>query len=217
LRSFGTTGLLPPTWYGVLFFQKPGNVKQEKMKNTSLYLLILVTVCWTACDDNDDNSSNNKLQSTDQTFVQNVALGNLTEVDFASLATSKASDSAVMAFANHMIAEHNQAQNDLRDIGNDYNNVTWPSGMDAKHQQIRQQLDSLEGFAFDSVYIKSQVEDHQMVLNLFQHELDSGANQRVKDYANKYLPHIQDHLQMADSIQTILQNNRDRDSQNSRH
>jgi putative membrane protein len=58
--------------------------------------------------------------------------------------------------------------------------------------------------SFDTAYINSQVKDHQAAVNLFQSEISAGATQSVKDYASKYLPHIQMHLNMADSIRTTF-------------
>jgi putative membrane protein len=76
--------------------------------------------------------------------------------------------------------------------------------IDAQHQMLMSRLDTLNGLAFDTVYINSQVKDHQANVTLFQSEVSAGSNQSVKDYASKYLPHIQMHLNMADSIRTTF-------------
>jgi putative membrane protein len=56
------------------------------------------------------------------------------------------------------------------------------------------------GRAFDSIYIHSQVADHDMTIANFQTEQNNGSHRDVQDYANRYLPHIQMHRQSADSI-----------------
>jgi putative membrane protein len=173
-------------------------------RNVTLYLLTLVTACWTACDDDDNNENENALRDADRNFVQKTAMANMIEVDFATIAVSRAHDSTVKVFANHMITEHNQAQTELREIADDFDNVDWPTSMDAQHQQIRQQLMTMAGHSFDSMYMTSQVNDHEMTLTVFENELDSGKNDRVKNYANKYMPHIEEHLEMADSIKNNL-------------
>ena len=58
----------------------------------------------------------------------------------------------------------------------------------------------MSGRAFDSAYMHNQVTDHQTTVANFQTELNQGQDQDVKNYANKNLPHIQIHLQRADSI-----------------
>jgi putative membrane protein len=61
-------------------------------------------------------------------------------------------------------------------------------------------MEPLMGRAFDTAYMKSQVMDHDAALQLFQQEAANGENQKLRDYANKYVPHIMMHKQMADSI-----------------
>ena len=65
-------------------------------------------------------------------------------------------------------------------------------------------LNSLSGHSFDSAYISSQVMDHQAAVTLFQNEISNGNNSSVKSYASTYLPHIQMHLQKADSLSRAL-------------
>jgi putative membrane protein len=155
-----------------------------------------------ACDDDDDNERS--LNAVDDNFVEKAALANMTEVDFGQLASTKATNTAVKAFAQHMVSEHTTAQNELRDIADDYNNIDWPDDLDQQHQQIKQQLMTLTGYAFDSLYMASQVMDHETTRNLFQNEITNGTEQRVKSYASKYLPGIEHHLHQADSIRNVL-------------
>src|SRR5438046_52776 len=49
---------------------------------------------------------------------------------------------------------------------------------------------------------------------LFQDEIKNGSRQDVKDYASKYLPHIQMHLTSADSISTALNGKHKKDNNN---
>jgi len=65
-------------------------------------------------------------------------------------------------------------------------------------------LSMLMGMAFDSTYINSQVMDHQAAIQLFQSEASNGNDSRLRDYAQKYLPKLQMHLQMADSVRMGL-------------
>jgi putative membrane protein len=155
-----------------------------------------------SCDNDDDNKQS--LAQTDKTFVEGAALSNMTEVDFGNLALTKGSSEMVRDFAEHMIMEHTQAQTELRTLANNYGNVNWPNEMDAQHKQIKQQLEAMSGHQFDSMYMASQVNDHQMTLNMFQTEISSGTVQSVKSYATKYLPNIQMHFQRADSIKSAL-------------
>jgi putative membrane protein len=173
------------------------------MKHMGLVYAATLLCSIASCDD-DDNSNDKNLAKADERFVEKVALGNMTEVDFGSLASTRGESEMVRMFGSHMVTEHNTAQTELRTLSNDFDNVNWPGQLDPQHQQIRQQLMTLSGYQFDSAYMASQVSDHQMTLTLFENELDSGKDERVRAYANKYKPHIEKHLQKADSIMTVL-------------
>jgi putative membrane protein len=170
-------------------------------------IMVMASLSWVACDNDDDNANKPSMNDTDENFVEKAALGNLTEMKFAQSASTKATDSLVKAFAMDMISEHTAAQTELQAIANDYGDITWPQDLDAQHKTLLTQLDSLSGFAFDSMYIESQITDHQAAVMTFQTETTTGTVDRVKTYAGKYLPHIQDHFDRADSLQTVLANN----------
>jgi putative membrane protein len=173
-----------------------------KTKGWIIATLAASAIAW-SCDNNDDNKKS--LPETDRTFVQKAALGNMTEVSFATMAQANASNDEVKAFAQQMISEHTDAQNELKDLANKYDNVSWPTDMDDQHKQLRDQLNGMTGHAFDSAYVASQVSDHETVLAAFQAETSGGENADIKAYANKYQPHIQEHLTKAQALKAMLE------------
>jgi putative membrane protein len=102
-----------------------------------------------------------------------------------------------------MVTDHTTAQNDLKTLGTNVN-VAVADSIDSMHGSLIDTLKTLSGRAFDSVYIMSQIKDHQTVISNFQQEINSGNKTDVISYANKYLPKLQMHLQMADSIATLM-------------
>ena len=149
------------------------------------------------------DKDNNNVNSTDQTFLTQVAIGNKAEVMAGQLAATKATNPAIKSFGQLMVTEHGQAQTDLQNV---YSSVgqTMPDTVDSEHQALMARLNSLTGHSFDTAYINSQVKDHQKTLTIFQSEINDGDNTNVKNYANTYLPHIQMHLQKADSLSRTL-------------
>lgn len=154
-----------------------------------------------ACDEPEDDQS---LNETDRIFVEQAALANIIEMDFANIASARASSEAVRNFATLMITEHTTAQAELQEIVRSYNNVHWPQSLDDTHQEIKRQLQNSSGYRFDSLYMATQVTDHQTTITLFQQQQISGFDKVLKSYANKHLPELQEHLQMAQSIHGFL-------------
>lgn len=102
-----------------------------------------------------------------------------------------------------MVTEHGMAQTELKNIGASLGRNV-PDTVDAEHQALMVRLNSLSGYSFDTAYINSQVKDHQKTITIFQMELNDGDNQSLRNYAGKYLPNIQLHLQKADSLKLAL-------------
>ena len=154
-----------------------------------------------ACDK--DNDDDNRLNSTDQMFITQVNIGNRAEVMAGQLAANKGTNPLVRDFGNHMVMEHSQAQAELQTIASNLG-MALADTVDAEHRALMARLNALSGYSFDTAYMNSQVKDHQKTVSIFQMELSGGNNQAVRNYASNKLPHIQMHLQRADSIARVL-------------
>ena len=133
------------------------------------------------------------------------ASGNLAEVDLGQLALNTSSNDSVKMFAQLMIMDHGKAMTSLDSLASQYDNVTLPSTIDSAHAAMKTQLMALNGNAFDSAYIHGQIADHMKTISLFQGEASNGDRQALKDFANKSLPMLNMHLQLADSVAAHIQ------------
>lgn len=165
------------------------------MKTTKfLTASLLVAAAFVSCTKDDD-----EVNSTDKTFMLNASVSNTAEVGAANLALAKATNPAVRAFAMHMITEHTMAQTDLKSLGTSVGFAVNDT-IDPVHMQIMTELSAMNGRRFDSAYMHTQVNDHDVTILNFQTELRSGQHKEVRDYADRYLPHIRQHRERADSI-----------------
>lgn len=149
------------------------------------------------------NNNNETVTSQDRTFMMNASLSNNAEVQAAQLADTTTGSSGIKAFAEKMISDHTTAQNDLKALASSLN-VPVTDSVDPMHMALMDSLKMLNGSAFDSVYILRQISDHQNAISTFQQEVNEGNRSEVVDYANKYLPKLKMHLQMADSIASAM-------------
>jgi putative membrane protein len=175
------------------------------MKITSKFFLFCTAASFLffSCDKNDNNNNNETVSQQDQNFISQTALANTAEVQAGQLASTTADSSIIQMFAQQMVSDHTTAQSDLKTLGNTVN-VAVPDSVDSMHASLIDTLKTLTGRAFDSVYITRQIADHQTVISSFQQEISTGNKSDVINYANKYLPKLQMHLQMADSIATLM-------------
>lgn len=168
------------------------------MKAKVLAVLTAASFIVYSCND-DGGDVPSSVNQNDRDFTLKASLANTAEIEAGALAASKGTETSIIAFGQFMVADHGTARNELKDIADDLG-LPAPDSLDAEHVALKAQLESLTGRAFDSVYIHSQVADHQKALQLFQDEVNNGRNGRLIDFAAEQLPHLQLHFQKADSI-----------------
>jgi putative membrane protein len=132
----------------------------------------------------------------DKTFATEAAQGGQAEVEMGQLAAQKATSPQVKQFGQRMVTDHTQANQELVQLAAS-ENLSLPTQVDAKHKADMDRLRGLSGTAFDTAYMQDMVQDHQKDVADFQKEAQSGTDPALKSFAQKYLPIIQEHLQMA--------------------
>ena len=141
------------------------------------------------------------LSSADREFVQEAASGGMAEVQAAQLAQQRANSPQIKDFASRMITDHTQANTELQQIAQQ-ESITLPSQPTGKDAAAAKKLSGLNGAAFDKAYSQDQLSDHQQVVALFRKEASSGQDPALKAFAQKTLPILQQHLQMAQALST---------------
>jgi putative membrane protein len=179
------------------------NMKWMRMNMVAMLLAMFAV---TACEDDDDEDviDDNNWSQSDINFVDRANESNRAEIELSILAVSKG-NAAVKAYGHMMADEHNEALEDLQVIANDQD-FELSTALSAKHEQLKARLMGLSGFSFDTAYINSQVQAHNEAAVLFQNQSLNGEDQRLVNYANKYLPRIRVHLKHADSLKVVLNN-----------
>jgi putative membrane protein len=132
------------------------------------------------------------------TFVKNAAQGGLTEVALSRAAASKAQDPAIRKFAEHMVQDHSQANDELMSVAKK-KGLEIPSALDSEHQAILQKLSHESGRGFDSAYSNQMVTDHRKTVALFEQACQS-SDADVAAFAKKTLPTLKEHERMAEEL-----------------
>ena len=102
-------------------------------------------------------------------------------------------------FADRVIADHTQTNTELQQIV-EQEDITLPTQPVGKDAAAEAKLRSLNGAAFDRAYLQAAVSDHQQAIALFSREASSGQNPALKAFAQQKLPMLQQHLQLAQSL-----------------
>lgn len=132
-------------------------------------------------------------------FVQKAAMSDLYEVEAGKIASQKGQSAPVKGFGQMMVAAHSKTTEELGGIvASEKIKLDLPSKLDAKHQKLIDDLNAADDF--DKTYAKQQVDGHQDAVNLFDSYAKKGDNAALKQFAQKTLPVIQEHLAEAKKL-----------------
>jgi len=127
-------------------------------------------------------------------YVTNAAIGDLYEIQSSQLALQRSQSQGVRAFAQQMIADHTMTSNQLRPLAQQAG-VSVPSALDARRQEMMQNLQSASADDFDDRYIDQQTAAHQEALTLHRGYADRGDNAQLRTLAGQVAPRVEQHLQ----------------------
>jgi len=112
-----------------------------------------------------------------QDFVKTVAISDMFEIQASQLALNKDPE-----------------------VDSSKVKATLPTALDDKHQKMLDDLRAKNGKDFDQAYDRAQQQTHQEAVDLFQKYADGGDNADLKEWAAKTLPHLKEHLAMAEKL-----------------
>ena len=133
----------------------------------------------------------------DAAFMKNAAEAGLAEVEASKLAASKATNTQVKSFAQQMVDDHSKANDELKALAAS-KGVTLPTEPSMAQKAKLKLLQGADGANFDKRYAESfGVKAHEDTVSLFQKESQKAKDAEVKAWAEKTLPTLQHHLEMA--------------------
>ena len=152
-----------------------------------------------------------------QSFINDLAIAGMAEVELGKLAAQQAQNADVKAFGQMMVKDHTQANTELLQIAKQMN-VTPPAQLDAKHRELVDRLSKLKGAEFDREYMDAMVPGHEEVaakLRTMSGEASTstsaarggqsvgttGSDAALKKWAAQAVPTVQKHLERAKQLQ----------------
>jgi putative membrane protein len=143
------------------------------------------------------------LSAADRSFISQAAYGSLAEVELGELAQKQASSAQVREFGGRMVTEHTQMNQDLTALASN-KGITPPSSPDDGRQAIGDMLEELSGPDFDRQYVPQQLSDHETTLTLFRGQSERGQDVELRQFAQRYTPVIQRHVEMLRRMSTQM-------------
>jgi putative membrane protein len=146
-----------------------------------------------------------QVSSGDRKFMEKAAQGGMVEVQLGKLAAEKANAPEVKQFGQRMVDDHSKANDELKQLASQ-KGVTLPTEMDKSSQKEYDRLSKLSGTKFDQEYMKHMVSDHKKDVSEFKSASNKAKDADLKQWAQKTLPTLQEHLTLAQQDESIARN-----------
>jgi putative membrane protein len=135
------------------------------------------------------------LSDKDKEFIQAAAKGGMMEVAMGKMGQKQAKSADVKKFATLMVTDHTKANNQLKALAKK-KGVTLESAAP--------KMDKMDDASFDKDYMADMVKDHEKDVAEFEKQAKDGSDADVKAWANKTLPTLKKHLELAKETQGKL-------------
>jgi putative membrane protein len=140
-------------------------------------------------------------------YVHNANNG---EIALGKLASTKATNSQVKAFASQMVKDHQAMMSEAHALMGKVNataDSTWDDAKDLAgdgSEKLKELTDKAKGADWDKNYIESQVDMHQRVLDKLQDAVKNSSDTTITAALSKSTAKVQEHLTKAQSIKAGL-------------
>jgi putative membrane protein len=140
------------------------------------------------------------ISPTTADFVKEVAISDMFEIQASKLAQDKG-NAPEKTFASQMVTDHTKTSSDLKGlVSSGKVKAEVPVALDSSHQSKLDKLKSESGKDFSSDFDSIQVSAHKDAVSLFERYAKGGENADLKDWADKTLPALKHHLEMAQDL-----------------
>jgi putative membrane protein len=144
---------------------------------------------------NDDK----KMDSDESKFMTETASGGMMEVEIGKIAEEKAQSPAVKQLAGHMVKDHTKLNEELKELAAK-KQITISSSMSDDHKETMEKIAKKTGNDFDKEYIDQMVKAHKKDVDKFESAAKDSKDNDVKEWAQRSLPTLRHHLEMAEKL-----------------
>ena len=135
-------------------------------------------------------------------FVNAAAISDMFEIQSGQIMKAKATGSAAAGFADHVLIDHSKTAAELQSlVANGAVKQQLPTALDRTHQMQLEKLQNASGTDMARIYIDDQVSAHRDAIDLFERYAKAGDNDALKQWADKTLPALRHHLDMAQELE----------------
>ena len=132
-------------------------------------------------------------------FVKEAAMSDMLEIELAKIAQQKGS-AEDKKFAAMMVTDHAKTSTELKEMVPADLKAALPTALDDASQKKLGKLRDAKPEDFAAEYDPMQISAHKDAVSLFERYANGGDNAKLKDWAERTLPALKHHLEMAQNL-----------------
>lgn len=140
---------------------------------------------------------------SDNEFVMKAGSSGLAEVAIGKVGQEKAKNADVKKFAERVVTDHSKANEELTRIAKD-SGITVPDKPSAEQEQHVKHFSEGAARDFDKDFVNHMVDSHTKGVDLFTKASKELKNEKLRGFADKTLPTLKEHLEIAKKLQGQL-------------
>jgi len=183
----------------------PNNSMRSSMvkRSGAILLSAFCLLGFASCDNDDDEPILTTVNQQDRNFGLSASQFINAQIAFGQLALDNGQDDSVLEYAQLIKDENSASKTEFTGIL-DSNDVDMSEGISTQMQTKFDELELLEGEAFDEAFIDFQIEELDNAISMFENQVDNGENFTIKGFAEKTLSAIKSNRNKAVVVRTEI-------------
>jgi putative membrane protein len=142
-------------------------------------------------------------EALDKEFIVKAHVGCNAVNQYAQVAESRSKNEMVKDFAEQIIKDHKQFEEQLAKAIKDQN-IASVAGTEKEVREQIEKLKKLEGAELDREFLRVIVESHEQAIKCAKLQCDKGKDQSICTWAKDATPTLQKHLDRAKELQKTI-------------
>lgn len=155
-------------------------------------LLIIGGVAYMTLAESDSSG----LSSSDKAFLVEAADTRMMDWAQGSLATEKAASRKYQQYGKRLMKDQDKLMAELKALA-ESKKFSLPSEISEEKNKELTRMKSISGETFERRFRRMIIKDHKRDITFFKQIAESSADPEIRDFAKRYLPLMEEHLELA--------------------
>ncbi|MGC3944743.1 MAG: DUF4142 domain-containing protein [Chryseolinea sp.] len=151
---------------------------------------------------NDRKSDDKEVNEEDANFLARAAEMRMSDFQEGKLATEKSNNELIKNYGKLMMKDQQMLLAEIKLLASN-KNISLPDDISNSQADERNDLLKESGINFDRKFVSVMADDHERDVQLFE-EASSSSDKKISQFAEKYLPLIESHLERIKAIENQI-------------